>query len=94
MKTNLDKISKSIYQFEKKAHFDKTSKKKLVKWLAEEVKNYKKAKTLSIKSNKLADIICLVMQIARREHISLDKALKKWFLNSRKYLIKSKKKKQ
>ena len=85
-KTNFDNLIKEIYEFEKKCGFDKTSKDKLVGWLEEEIKNYKKAKTKIIKRNKLMDIICLVMQIARRDNMSLDEAWKRWWWKSRKYL--------
>ena len=81
-----DKLNKEISKFEKKAGFDKTSKAQLVKWLEEEVNNYKKAKTKLIKRNKLMDIIVLVMQIAKRENMSLDEAWKRWWKKSEKYL--------
>jgi hypothetical protein len=86
MKTNFNKLMKEISAFEKKADFEKTSKTQLIKWLKEEIKNYEKAKTNLIKKNKLMDIIVLVMQIAKRENISLDDAWKKWWKKSEKYL--------
>jgi hypothetical protein len=86
MKTNFDKSIKEIYNFEKKAGFEKTSKKQLVKWLKNEIKNYEKAKTKIIKRNKLMDIIVLVKQLARRENMSLDEAWSRWWKKSRKYL--------
>lgn len=86
MKTNFDKLNKEIHKFEKKAGFEKTSKKQLVKWLKEEIKNYENAKTKLKKENKLMDIIILVTQIARRENISLDEAWVKWWKKSERYL--------
>ena len=85
MKTNFDESIKQVYLFEKKAGFEKTSKEQLVKWVEEEIKNYKKAKTKIIKRNKLMDIVVLVMQIARRENMSLDEAWKRWWWKSKKY---------
>ncbi len=85
-KTNFNEISEEIYKFEKKAGFDKTSIAQLTKWIEEEVQNYKKAKSKIIKQNKLLDIICLVLQISRREGMSLDDAWERWWWKSRKYL--------
>lgn len=86
MKTNFDKLMKEVQEFEKKARFDKTSKKQLIEWLEEEIKNYKNAKTNIIKRNKLMDIIILDMQLAIREGYSLDDAYKRWWWKSQKYL--------
>jgi hypothetical protein len=90
MKTNFNSLSKEIYEFEKKAGFVNTSKKQLIKWLEEEIKNYQKAKTKVIKKNKLLDIIVLVMQISRRENISLDDGWERWWKKSQKYLRRRK----
>ena len=79
-------MSDEIYKFEKKAGFDNTSSEQLVKWMNEEVKNYEDARTKIIKRNKLMDIICLCIQISRREDMDLDSAWKKWWRKSRKYL--------
>jgi hypothetical protein len=86
VKTNFDRLMQEIYSFEKNAGFDKTSKPQIAKWLKEELANYRKAKTKLIKQNKLMDIIILVMQIARRENMSLDEAWIKWHKKSKKYL--------
>jgi len=86
MKTNFDKLIKEIYTFEKKAGFDKTPKKTLTNWLQKELNNYKKAKSKPKKENKLSDMIVLIMQIAIRENISLDKAWKIHWKKSQKYL--------
>ena len=83
---NFDNLMKEISAFEKKAGFEKTSKKQLVTWIKEEVKNYENAKTDLIKRNKLLDIIALVMQIAIREDYSLDSAWKRWWKKNQKYL--------
>jgi len=85
-KINFNKISEEVYDFEKKVGFDKTSKSQLMKWLKKEIKNYEKAKSKSIKQNKLIDIMVLVFQISRREGMSIDSAWKKWWVNSKKYL--------
>jgi len=86
MKTIFDNLTKEIYEFEKKAGFDRTSKKQLIKWLEKEVNNYQKANNQVIKKNKLIDIVVLVMQIARRDKISLDDAWEKWWKKSKEYL--------
>ena len=86
MKTNFDKLTKEIYEFEKRGDFDKTSKKQLIKWLKKEISNYQKTNNKIVKKNKLIDIIVLVMQIARRDKILLDEAYKVWWKKSRKYL--------
>jgi len=49
MKSNLDRLKNQIHNFWE--GFDKTDKKKLIKWV--EIRNYKKAKTKLIKKNKL-----------------------------------------
>jgi len=85
-KTNFNKISRDIHNFEKQAGFDKTSVSQLTKWLKEETENYKKAKTKIIKRNKILDIICLAIQISRREGMNLDDAWKRWWWKSKKYL--------
>jgi hypothetical protein len=85
-KTNFNQMSKEIYNFEKKAGFEKTSSGQLVKWLGDEVENYKKEKSKVRKQNKLMDIICLSMQISRRENMNLDNAWKRWWWKSKKYL--------
>lgn len=82
----LNKMVEKVHGFEKKAGFEKTPKKQLVGWLKKEIKNYEKAKTKLIKQNKLMDITVLVMQIAKREDISLNKAWKRWWRKSKKYL--------
>ena len=87
-KTNFKNMSKEIYNFEKEARFDKTSSTQLIKWLKEEIENYKKAKSKVIKQNKLMDIICLAIQISRRENIDLDVAWVKRWEKSKKYLEK------
>jgi hypothetical protein len=87
-KTNFNQMSNEIYNFEKKAGFDKTSSEQLVKWLGEEVKNYKKEKSKVRKQNKLMDIIILAVQTSRRENMNMDEAWKRWWWKSRKYLSK------
>jgi hypothetical protein len=87
-KTNFNQISKEIHNFEKEAGFDKTSSEQLIKWLREEVENYKKAKSKIVKQNKLMDIINLTIQISRREKMNLDDAWKRWWWKSKKYLNK------
>jgi hypothetical protein len=87
-KTNFNELSKEIYDFEKKRGYGKTSIAQLTKWLEEEVHNYKKAKSKIIKRNKLMDIICLTLQISRREGMSLDDAWKRWWWKARKYPIR------
>ena len=79
------KLTKQINKFEKKSGFEDTSIKTLTSWLKKEIKEYESAKTKSKKANKLTDIIILVIQISRREGISLDQAWKKWFEKSKKY---------
>ncbi|RLE43752.1 hypothetical protein DRJ16_03530 [Candidatus Woesearchaeota archaeon] len=86
MKTEFAKLTNEIESFEKKAGFEKTSKKQLSRWLKEETKDYEKAKTKSRKSNKLMDIIILTLQLAHRDKISLDDAWKTWWKKSGKYL--------
>ena len=88
IQTNFDKLLKEIHNFEKKANFEKTSKKQLTVWINKELKHYQKAKTKSLKQNKLMDIIVLVLQIAKRDKISLDVAWKQWWKKSEKYLNK------
>ena len=88
IKTNFSKMSKELYDFEKEAKFDKTPTKQLVIWLEEEIQNYKKSKSKTIKQNKLMDIICLAIQISRREKMDLDHAWKRWWWKSLKYLKK------
>lgn len=85
-KISFNKISKEVYNFEKKVGFDKTSKAQLVKWLKKEVKNYEKTNSKSVKQNKLIDIMVLVFQISRREGMSIDSCWKKWWIDSKKYL--------
>ena len=85
-KTNFDNLIENISDFEKDADFEKTSKRQLVKWLREEIDNYENVKTKLVKRNKLMDIIVLVMQIAKRENMSLDDAWIRWWAKSRKYL--------
>lgn len=92
MKTNFKEMSKEIHNFEKEAKFDKTSSDRLVEWLGEEIKNYKKEKSKVKKQNKLMDIIILAIQISRRENMNLDKAWKRWWWKSKKYLGKNKEK--
>lgn len=89
--TNFNEMSEKIYEFEKQASFDNTSSDKLVEWLGEEVANYKKEKSKIRKQNKLMDIICLAIQISRRENMNLDKAWLRWWWKSKKYLRKVKK---
>lgn len=88
IKTNFKDMSKELYQFEKAAGFEKTSTNQLIVWLEEEVQNYKKSKSKTIKQNKLVDIICLTLQISRREKMDLDHAWKRWWWKSKKYLKK------
>ena len=88
LKTNFNQMSKKLYDFEKGASFERTSTKQLIKWLEKEVQNYKKAKSKIVKQDKLIDIICLAMQISRRDKISLDQAWKRWWQKSKKYLEK------
>jgi hypothetical protein len=87
-KTNFKQMSKDLHSFEKQAKFDKTTTKQLIKWLEDEIQNFKKSKTKVIKQNKLMDIICLAMQISRREKMNLDHAWKRWWWKSQKYLKK------
>ena len=82
----LDKFKKEISEFEKNAGFEKTSKKQLVKWIKREVRNYEKFRSKKIRENKLLDIIVLVMQIAKREKISFDRAWVGWCKKSERYL--------
>jgi hypothetical protein len=88
MKPKLDLLKKEIHEFEKKAGFDKTPKKKILKWLGEEVKNYRNAKSNEVRANKLIDILVLDLQLAIREGCSLDKAWDKWLVKSKKYINK------
>jgi hypothetical protein len=83
--TNFNKLSKEIYEFEKETGFNKTSLEQLTKWLEEEVNNYKKEKSKIKKQNKIMDIICLAIQISRRENMNLDNAWKRWWWKSKKY---------
>ena len=85
-KTNFSRMSKEIHNFEKEVGFDKTSSQQLIKWLREEVENYKKAKSKIVKQNKLIDIINLAIQLSRRDKMDLDSAWKRWWWKSRKYL--------
>jgi len=87
VKTNFDKLVKEITVFEIKSGFTQTPKTRLVAWLKKEIKHYLTAKTKSEKANKLADIIVLALQLARRDKLSLDSAWKAWWQKSRKYLI-------
>jgi len=87
-KTDFKQMSKELFDFEKGAKFDKTSTKQLIIWLEEEIQNYKKSKSKTIKQNKLMDIICLSIQISRREKMDLDHAWKRWWWKSLKYLKK------
>ena len=86
MHSELKELSKEVYNFEKKAGFDKTSSNQLIKWLEKELNNYKKAKSKKVKQNKLMDIIILAVQISRRDKVNLDSALKRWWKDSKKYL--------
>jgi hypothetical protein len=83
---SLNNLAKEIKSFEKKAGFEKTSKKQLVLWLKKEIRNYEKSKTKRLKANKLIDIIILTTQLANRDKTDLDKALKIWWKKSRRYL--------
>jgi hypothetical protein len=85
-KANIDKLMREIYKFEKKAGFDKTPRKQLIKWLKKEVMLYEKANKKQLKENKLSDILVLVMQLSRRDKISMDKALSEHMKKSEKYL--------
>lgn len=85
-KTNFKNMSKGIHNFEKETGFDKTSSAKLIEWLEDEVENFKKEKSRIRKQNKLMDIICLEIQISRRENMNLDNAWKRWWWKSKKYL--------
>lgn len=84
--SKLDKLSQQVYELEKEAGFQNTKKEKLLSWIKEELKNYEKTKEKSEKQNKLVDIVILIMQIARRENISLDEAWNKWWIKSKKYI--------
>jgi len=86
MKTNFDKLIREIKKFESKAGFEKTSKKELIKWLKEEIKNYENSKSKKVRKNKLIDAIVLIIQLVIRENVSLDDAWKKWYKKSEKYL--------
>jgi hypothetical protein len=85
-KTNFNQLSKQLFEFEKETGFYKTSSRQLIKWLEEEIKNYKKAKSKIIKQNKIMDIINLAIQISRRENMNLDNAWNRWWWKSKKYL--------
>jgi hypothetical protein len=87
---NFDEAIEELAKFEKKAGFDKTSEAQLLEWINEEVDNYKGAKGSLVRRNKLMDIICLVMQIAKRNNMSLDAAWTRWWKKSEKYLRKKK----
>lgn len=90
LKTNLDKMSKNVYEFEKAAGFDGTVEDRLVLALKKEIKEYEAAGSKVIKKNKLMDMIVLVMQISRRKDISLDDAWVRWWKKSGKYVGKNK----
>lgn len=85
MKTNFDKIITEISNFEKKANFDKTTRKQLIRWVKEEINVYENSKNKKIRSNKLIDIIILTTQLAKRDKTSLDKEWKKWWIKSNRY---------
>jgi len=90
LKTNLDKMSKDVHEFEKAAGFDETSEKRLILALKKEIKEYEVAGSKVKKQNKLMDMVVLVMQISRRKSISLDDAWVRWWKKSAKYLGKHK----
>jgi len=90
LKTNFNKMSKNIYDFEKIAGFDKTSDKRLVLALKKEIREYEKAESKLKKQNKLMDMVVLVMQISRRKEMSLDDAWVRWWKKSEKYIGKNK----
>lgn len=75
-------IQTQIKKFEKRTGFDKTSQSDLIRWAKAEIKDYEKTKN----PNKLVDVIILMVQIANRKNISLDKELKKWWIKSKKYI--------
>ncbi len=89
-KANFGKLVRSIYVFEKEARFTKTSEKKLLGMLKEEIKTYEHSRSAKIKANKLMDMIILIFQIARRTKVSLDKEWAVWWKKSEKYLNKNK----
>ena len=52
MKVSFDNLIKEIDIFERKAGFDKTPNKELLKWIKEEIKNYEQGYSEKYKSNK------------------------------------------
>ena len=86
MKKEFEKLTQEVNNFEKKAGFEKTSKKQLIIWLKKEIKEYENAKSKLEKSNKLMDMIILIIQISKRERTNLDNAWNTWFKKSKKYL--------
>jgi hypothetical protein len=89
--TSLKHLQKEVANFEKKAGFERTSKKQLIAWLEEEIQNYKNEKSKSRRENKLMDIIILAAQLANREKADLDVVLDKWWKKSGKYIKENKK---
>jgi len=90
VKTNFDKMSEKVHEFEKAAGFDGTSEEKLIKALKHEIKEYESIEGKVKKKNKLMDVIVLTMQISRRKNMSLDDAWVRWWKKSEKYVGKNK----
>lgn len=91
-KPNFDLLSKDIYEFEKVAGFTKTTEKRLLESLKNEILEHETAEQKTKKDKKLINFIVLSMQIARRRNVSLDKLWVKWWQKSEKYLGKNKEK--
>ena len=81
----LNKLKNKVKKFEKKAGFDKTDVKKLLKMVDEETSIIKSnLKNKELIEHKLIDLQVLLFQIANRYDTDLDFEWKKWF-KSEKY---------
>jgi len=89
-KPNFNKLANEIYEFEKEASFTKTSEKRLISALKNEIKEHETAEQKSKRDKKLINFIILTMQLAKRRNVSLDGLWNKWWLKSEKYLSKNK----
>lgn len=83
----LNKLKRKVEEFEKKAGFDKTSAKELIKMIEKEINILKSnLNNKEIMENKLVDLHVLLLQVAVRYNIDLDAEWKRHFKRSEKYL--------
>ena len=85
----LNELKQKVKEFEKKAGFDKTEIKSLIKMIQEEIKILKKNfNSKKIVSHEIMDLQVLILQLANRFNTDLDSEWKKHFQNSKKYVTK------